>query len=387
MAQARTIEDAWRASRERGNNFDAVRLVAATAVLISHSFYLGTGRHEREFIPPLAGGVGLGELAVFVFFSASGFLITKSWLVEPALHRFFLKRAARIFPALIFVVFALTFIIGPLISNWAPAKYFGSGETWAFVLNIVFMSQHATLPGVFESNPAPDRVDNSLWTLGFEAVCYLAVAILGAIRALRWQTLLAIALSLIAIGSIDGLRQSGAVGDALFKLTLVGPHFFVGAASAILADKIRLDAPAALGSLAMLTGAGAFGGFVFAFSVFGTYLVLYLAFAALGPVRNAGRFGDFSYGIYLWGWPAQQIVQEFIRPAGWLGNLAFGLSLAILFAVVSWRLVERPALALKSGIGGRATAAPSLNFRNRNPARAKALPGRPEAAIRIQNHG
>lgn len=386
MARPRTIEDAWRVSKARGNNFDALRLAAAAAVVISHSFILGTGRHEREFIPPLAGGAGVGEVAVFVFFSASGFLITKSWLAEPALDRFFLKRAVRILPALAFVVFAMTCIAGPLLTSETLAAYFASGETWAFLLNIAFMTQHSTLPGVFEANPAPGLVDNSLWTLGFEALCYLAVAALGAARALRWQTLLMIALLLIAMGSIDGLRQLGALGDALFKLTLLGPHFFIGAAAATLSHRIALTAPLALIAAFALVVAGKLGGFVPAFSVFGTYLVLYVAFAALGPISKAGRFGDFSYGLYLWGWPAQQIVQSTLAPAGWLGNLAFGLPLALVFAVISWRVVEQPSLKLKAGFPGRLPLDWALNFGNKYERRAKALPGRPEAAIRIQNH-
>lgn len=373
MRERTTLEDAWRQSRGRGNNFDALRLAAASSVMVSHSFLLSSGRHEREFIPSLAGGVGVGEVAVFVFFSISGFLIAKSWMAEPVVSRFAVKRAARILPGLAFVVAALVFIIGPIATSLPAGEYFSSPDTWRFLLNIFFMSQHGELAGVFADNPFPHRVDNSLWTLGFEAACYAGIALLGVMRALNWRVLLAAALLLQLIGGVASLRYYGAAGDALFKMTMLAPHFIVGAAFATLAGAIPLNARLAALSAIALVLAAVFGPFIFIFSFCGTYLVLYVAFADLGPLARIGKFGDFSYGVYLWGWPAQQIAQSAFRPDDWLGNLCLGAPLALLFAVASWRLVEKPALALKA-ISPRSRRRRREDAGQRAPAASSSLP-------------
>ncbi|MEO7062740.1 MAG: hypothetical protein ABI082_03055, partial [Dokdonella sp.] len=60
------------------------------------------------------------------------------------------------------------------------------------------------------------------------------------------------------------------------------------------------------------------------------------------------RIGDYSYGIYLWGYPAQQIMAHHFPTAAPLTNAASSLPLAVLLGVASWHLVEKPALSLKS---------------------------------------
>ena len=70
-----------------GNNFDAIRVVAATMVLYSHHFAL-TGQMEPSFF----GIHSLGGLAVTIFFVLSGYLVNASWQRDPNLWRFGLRR-------------------------------------------------------------------------------------------------------------------------------------------------------------------------------------------------------------------------------------------------------------------------------------------------------
>ncbi|MDZ7626839.1 MAG: acyltransferase [Parvularculaceae bacterium] len=342
-----TLAAALERNSGRGANFDAIRLFAAMLVMFSHAFIVSTGQHERNFLPTAAGGVGFGEIAVFIFFATSGFLVARSWLNDPHAGRFFRKRALRIFPALAFTVLMLTFVAGPLLTTAPLADYFMARETWAFVGNILFQSQHGTLPGVFETAPFAGRVDQSLWTLGFEAVCYAAVAILGALRLLGSRSLLVLAFVLLVAGMTPGLRQSGDLGDAAFKLTLLAPHFLIGAAAAIAANRIVLDARIALAAAGALVLSFLFGGFLIVFALAGSYLVLFLGCSRLGALRHAGRFGDLSYGVFLWGWPIQQLVETTAPALGPIGNFLIALPVALAAAAVSWRLVEQPALALK----------------------------------------
>jgi peptidoglycan/LPS O-acetylase OafA/YrhL len=71
-------------------------------------------------------------------------------------------------------------------------------------------------------------------------------------------------------------------------------------------------------------------------------------FAYMTPVVGwLERFGDPSYGIYLWGWPCQQLVAFFVPAAGLFVHVTLSLTMAVLFGYASWHLVEKHALKFK----------------------------------------
>ena len=103
---------------DRRNNFDALRLLAATAVIFSHAFLLATGRQDSEPLMILTSGQAiLGVVGVFVFFVISGYLVTQSWEQAPSLPRFAMKRALRIYPGLAVCILGLAFGLGPIVSS------------------------------------------------------------------------------------------------------------------------------------------------------------------------------------------------------------------------------------------------------------------------------
>ena len=65
-------------------------------------------------------------------------------------------------------------------------------------------------------------------------------------------------------------------------------------------------------------------------------------------ISSAGRYGDISYGLYLYGFPVQQLVAWRLH-----GTLPVPVQIVIALigagacAFVSWRLIEEPALRLK----------------------------------------
>jgi peptidoglycan/LPS O-acetylase OafA/YrhL len=88
--------------------------------------------------------------------------------------------------------------------------------------------------------------------------------------------------------------------------------------------------------------------FLLLFPLFGCYLALWLALTPLLPVIPAARFGDLSYGIYIYGWPAEQATIWLLGGrAAWWQVFAIALPAAAALAFLSWHLVERPALSLK----------------------------------------
>ncbi len=90
------------------------------------------------------------------------------------------------------------------------------------------------------------------------------------------------------------------------------------------------------------------GGFRLAFATFGAYLVVYLALAPAVRLPDFARWGDLSYGIYIFAYPAQQTVSYLLGPAvTWWWNVALSLPVVLALAWLSWHLVEAPALSLK----------------------------------------
>src|SRR6187455_1951063 len=81
----------------KDNNFNLIRFLAALMVLVSHSFVLSTGRSQLEPFGALLG-MNLGNMAVGVFFAASGFLVTGSLLSRQSFSDFVVARALRIYP-------------------------------------------------------------------------------------------------------------------------------------------------------------------------------------------------------------------------------------------------------------------------------------------------
>src|SRR5262249_23034244 len=119
---------------DRRNNFDALRLLAASAVIFSHAFLLATGEEAGEPLMSLTGGQAiLGIVGGFVFFVISGYLVTQSWEETGSLPRFAAKRALRLYPALAACLLVLTFGLGPAVTKLAATDYFGDPGTWDFL--------------------------------------------------------------------------------------------------------------------------------------------------------------------------------------------------------------------------------------------------------------
>ena len=78
------------------------------------------------------------------------------------------------------------------------------------------------------------------------------------------------------------------------------------------------------------------------------YLVLYLAYAPLPWVSRFGKYGDFSYGLYIYAFPFQQLTVYLFGPqVGVLGLTLIAFVPTLILAALSWHLIEAPAMKLK----------------------------------------
>lgn len=338
----------------RDNNFDALRLSAAGAVLFSHSFLIAEGTERHEPLMMLTGGESkLGLVGVFIFFSVSGFLVTESHESTAAPLRYLAKRALRIFPGLFAALLVAAFLIGPVVTRLPLREYLGRDAVYSYVVGntLLNLTTHELPGALFVDNPIGLEVNGSLWTLRYEFMMYLLVLGLGLARLLRWQALLPLLALGLAYPYVPALASLDAFGWLL-------PYFVMGMLLYKLRDRGVFD-----GRLALLAAAGLalsipLHHFNEGFAVFGGYLALYLARDRRLPILPATRFGDLSYGLYIYGWPAEVMVMYASGGrASWWQVFAGGLALAAVMAFLSWRLVEEPMLRLKPrGAAGRQRA-------------------------------
>ncbi|HJT97764.1 MAG TPA: hypothetical protein VJ696_05560, partial [Rhodanobacteraceae bacterium] len=82
-----------------------------------------------------------------------------------------------------------------------------------------------------------------------------------------------------------------------------------------------------------------------AFAACETLFVFWFAYGTRW--RGFNRFGDYSYGIYLWAFPMQQVAASLAPSLPSLLNTVAGFVGALPLAVASWHLIEKPALRLK----------------------------------------
>ena len=338
----------------RRNNFDALRLVAAASVVFSHSFLIAEGTQDHEPLIWLTGNQSiLGLVGVFVFFAISGFLVTQSFEETGDPGRFLMKRALRIFPGLFVATLLSAFVLAPVVTSLPFGLYLSRAEPYEYVLGNTLLDQTVhELPGVrFVDNQVGREINGALWTLRYEFVMYLMVLALGVLRLLTMRVALVLVLFGMAnlrLNMLDDLEKWGWFFAILSNWGWLVGFFAAGMALYKLRHTRIFDGRIALLALAGFVTSVPLRQFLALFPLFGCYLALWLAVTPRLPVIPAARFGDLSYGIYIYGWPAEQaVIWLFGGRAAWWQVFLLALPAAAALAFLSWHLVERPALRLK----------------------------------------
>lgn len=345
-----TIESAFRG---RDNNFNLIRFLAASAVLVDHCFWL-VGSDYAAQAPIDLRPFDIGRYAVDVFFIVSGFLVTRSVMRQPTLIDYGAARVLRLFPALIVVCIATAFLLGPAISSLAPADYFAEAAPWLYVPFTASLISHTlTLPGVFENVPEAGVINSPLWTLRYEVFCYLLLGLFAAaglfVSRMRGTAAILGVFALYAVVTFatDWRDQSAAL-DSVMRFLL---DFFLGAALFVYRDRIRLSfgIVTALGLAALFShGTPVFEA---ALRVAMAYGLIWLAFVPGGAIRKFNRAGDYSYGIYILSFPMQQTIVSLDPAIGPLALFAVAFPMVLGVAMLSWHCIEQPALRQKERAG------------------------------------
>lgn len=327
----------------RDNNFNLIRLIAAASVLLSHAYPIALGSGAVEPLQGVLQGYSLGGVAVIIFFGISGFLIAKSYDRTASLSRFVVARILRLFPALI-VVLLITLIVSALWLTTADSGTFARAAPSYFFRNVTLYALQYELPGVFTGNPFPKTINGSLWTLNHEVSCYVSVFALGVLGFLANRARMSAALVLfIAAYSINAYAPLHPRLEALFELAW---PFWVGIALYVWRDQVELSTRLA----GVLVAATVLSSFTPLFHeilmITIVYLTFLLAFWRSETLLKFNRIGDYSYGVYIYAFPVQQLCASLFPGMTPLQNIALALPATLFCGAMSWMLVERHALAL-----------------------------------------
>lgn len=351
------------------NSLNFLRLVLATCVLVSHA--AGLGQFGSGWVVIL-NGTSLAQFALYGFFVISGFLLAGSAMRGGSVA-YMWRRCLRIFPGLIACLVVTAFVFGFLA--WYNVPHPGCGLSCyltarnspvGYVLNNALLANPYIHQNVIAGTPRTviPIWNSSIWTLFYEFACYVILlglglagflrhrrATLGATLAL-WSAILLITITPTLAQQFNLLHFVNL--EAMMRLSLV---FFTGTMLYLYRDRIPDSGWLALASAAlyvlglMLPVAGRVPTYNFTmgdvFLPFAAYPVLWLGCHL--PLQRIGAANDYSYGVYVYGWPVTTLLV--LWGASQWGPVPFillSLACTVPFAIASWWLVEKRAMSLKS---------------------------------------
>ena len=372
-----TIEQSFSAKR---NSLNFLRLILALAVVFSHSITLG--QFGSEWI---LGKTTLGTAAVYGFFGISGYLIAGSATRNNA-GRYLWQRFLRIFPAFWICLVVTAFLFGTIAwFHFNPGLSRACGlhcyltepnGPFGYVIHNLWLQVNQdtiakTLPGGFLGY----GWNASLWTLEFEFLCYLllaAFAVLGLLKRRALIALIAATLWIAEIVIISVPTLAGKFNLSLFhhwdlirivgfnletmKILVLVPIFLSGSLLYLYREKIPDSGALALGATVLvLTGlvipVGQGSPLILQTSLDLTAVFLAYPLIWLGihlPFPTVGAVNDYSYGIYIYAFPIQQLLVMWgMNRWGYWPYTFLSVGAVIPLAVASWWLVEKHALKLK----------------------------------------
>jgi peptidoglycan/LPS O-acetylase OafA/YrhL len=349
-AGAPSLAERLVATEGRPSGFDYMRIVLAVSVIGMHAALTTGGDHPNILLwtSPLRPFV---RAILPMFFALSGFLIAGSLERCRTLVSFLGLRVIRIYPALCVEVMLSAFLIGPMVTTNATLQsYFLDHRFFTYMLNALG-DIHYYLPGVFTQNPFPDYVNKQLWTVPYELGCYVCISLLALIGLVKRPFLAPLAVALICIGrigfhSLKGHNHPYLVQAVPGSLLIVG--FLCGISLYLYREKIswdwRLCVPVTLVGLVCISTTAILDSVGVVLLAYTTVWIGLTNLKRIFVIRSA----DLSYGVFLYGFVIQQLF-AFLFPGlrVWWASILVCVPSALIFAALSWNLVEKPALKLR----------------------------------------
>lgn len=319
-------------------------------VIIGHSYsYFNIHLHILHYFK-------IESLGVDIFFIVSGFLVTASYLHRNNPGNYLWARFCRIWPALMVNAAILAFIVGPIITT-SPlnSAYFKAAITYIYSNLFLLYPGARGLPGVFTHLSYP-VLNSVLWTLNYEVIMYCILGVFGTLGLLFVRKRITI-IVLCYLAFYITITPHLKITTTEFYIAMLrfSSAFITGMCFQLYKDKIRLTPlffVIAILSVIFITRLPFNYQWFLALHILLTYIVIWIAYIPKKGLLLYNKLGDYSYGLYIYGWPVGRILQQYI-----FDPLLLTLTTAAvttICATLSWHLIEKQALKLKSLATGKA---------------------------------
>ncbi|MCK5360281.1 MAG: acyltransferase [Gammaproteobacteria bacterium] len=337
----------------RDNNFNLLRFCAATGVFISHTFLISKGLKGPAAV--------LGFISVNIFFIISGYLVTKSLVYRRNMYSFVQARILRIYPALILAVLFSTFVVGTAFTELPIKEYLLHSKTYEYIFKNIFLlipEIPEMLPGVFVSTPGSSIVNAPLWTLPYELKMYIILGLIGGLLLFKqgqmskkifnlvFIVITVVSMSIFVFGYT--LRAEPVNFGFKYDYFRFVAMFGSGVLFYIYRDKIYLSSKCFIIIVLLIAVSSMYRPFFVALTYTSlSYLILYCAYIPNGFIRKFNNLGDYSYGIYIYGYPVQQSFEHLWPELNLLTTFLFTYLSTLLLSILSWHLIEKKMLSYK----------------------------------------
>lgn len=335
----------------KNNNFDFLRFLFALLVVVSHSYPLSGDNESSQWIYKITNGqIILAQIGLSGFFIISGYFIFQSLERSKDLLDYFKKRFLRLFPALA-VVLILCLILVPFVYE-GNVSFLKNIPVYTYVpFNLSLFGFQSSIKGVFDTN-AYHAINGSLWTIRYEFSLYIALALLFFIRIQKQLVtfMLLVVFTIFLLLYTFCLNRFG--GSSLFGLQGIhilnlGTFFISGSLLASLQfEKIKHKTVILGISILILVLSLYFKCYESVKHLVFPIVVLLIGFIPLPFICTFGKFGDMSYGIYIYSFPVQQTLMYYYKMDTY-SLLIYSVLLSIGFGYISWHLIEKRALKYK----------------------------------------
>jgi peptidoglycan/LPS O-acetylase OafA/YrhL len=318
---------------------------------------LGDG---KDFLGQLTNGqYPFSFFGLRIFFLISGYLILKSFERKKSYIDYLWKRILRIFPGLIVLILLMIFVYGPYFSFYSAKEYFANPQTYQMFWSITLYRFHVILPGVFTENKQTMLL-GSLWTLPYEFSMYIGIMLLGMFKILnkRYFNLFIWVLLLILCVFYPSYFHTFLDNNYIPFLRLIlwstieFSCFFLGGMLLYqFRDLIKYRLNVFIIIILLLIVNVYFNNQLLVRTIiygFLPYIIFYLS-NLKGFLNRFGKYGDLSYGIYIYGFPIQQMLIFVTKNEISALNLQIvSFAIVLPLAFLSWHLVEKQALKFKN---------------------------------------
>ena len=330
--------------RGRDNNFNLIRLVAATLVIWTHAF----GLLQRTTLEPIHRifGIGAGDVGVDIFFVLSGYLVSKS-CDSKSLAEFAWARFLRIYPGLWAAISISVLVVAVFFTDQPMVRFLTSPGTLAYVLHnatlLPTLGARMTLPHALHY--PGDEFNVALWTLPYELQMYGLLALLSVVIGLRaWSVSLAVLFGALGVALVEfgGMHLMDVDRGRFLSLFFAGSLIYTLRSRIVLRGWIAAAAVGLIGLTIALTRNEIVRQAVLL--VLLPYLLLWCGLIPGGWLRLWNRLGDYSYGMYIYACPIQIALISTGVTSTVEGNFILSMLITAPFAIGSWHFIEKRVL-------------------------------------------